>query len=495
MLALAWKAKALLANQDAAVLFELDPRGPKVKAVGRRGAHADESPIVTLLQGRDPGGPPGARPLAIAATYDPTEMCTGMAWKYPVRYIVHLRANAMRKITITDDGASFAGAAVAPGGAQIPLAASEAGMPAFAWDDFAWVNPWFQWLTDVAGKTTAGTRALTLAGMAAAAHTARAAAPAFLDNSLPAAAPVATGAGESFRDNLFMHLVFGLIRGTWATEAAGRAAGLVPGYNIAAVLVNAEGRIIAWGINCVSTNKSFHAETVMIQSYLRRAHAATLPAGTTMYTSLESCHMCAGYAATVGAGLRVVFGQADGHVPNNALKRKVAGTVQLQTTATFHAGAAPPVRLEPSGDAVAALDALFAQYKAVTRRTGAVGFLYDALSQYFFARERSQPAHLLTMLHDIAQAPDPARLRTPSPAPVRRYAADDLIRRNKERVRSNMGITASLNLDGVAGRRSAPITPTQRLETNVALFGRELALTAHVLGFIQTLKTNRVWID
>jgi hypothetical protein len=36
MLALAYKAKALLAGQDAAVLFELDPRGPKIKAALER---------------------------------------------------------------------------------------------------------------------------------------------------------------------------------------------------------------------------------------------------------------------------------------------------------------------------------------------------------------------------------------------------------------------------------------------------------------------------
>jgi len=204
-----------------------------------------------------------------------------------------------------------------------------------------------------------------------------------------------------------MHLAFMLVRESWATDAP-EGAGRKSGYNIGCLLVDPTCKIIAWGLNEVKTNKSFHAETAMIQSYLERHGVENLPANCTMYTSLESCHMCAGFGAHASNGLRVVYGQKDDQIVNNAFERGVNESSQLPTTAVFHPGADSPLKMQTSA-AIDAVSALFAKYRLDTRRLGAVGFLYSALGKYFYEQEKKMPGQMKGALETIAQAPNPAR--------------------------------------------------------------------------------------
>ena len=83
------------------------------------------------------------------------------------------------------------------------------------------------------------------------------------------------------------------------------------GYNIAAVLVSPEGKILAKELNSViaAQDCTQHAEMRLIQKYLAEHRCFNLR-GCTVYTTLEPCAMC---AATMGmAGIdRVYFGQSD----------------------------------------------------------------------------------------------------------------------------------------------------------------------------------------
>jgi len=97
------------------------------------------------------------------------------------------------------------------------------------------------------------------------------------------------------------------------TLQASRANNRYYTLSIAALLVSAEARILAWAVNSSARNKTLHAEVNLVQSYCRRT-GAPLPAGARIYTTLKSCKMCAGMiwsAARDPLSLRVFFGKDD----------------------------------------------------------------------------------------------------------------------------------------------------------------------------------------
>lgn len=505
LLALAYRVKSRFGDHSA-VLAELDPKGPKIKSVGLQGAVSHETPIVNVLQGRDPGGPPGKRPLAIATTKKPTEMCVGMAWKYPVRYIVHVEGATVRKITITDDGNSFAGANHPLSGGPLLLSANnDAKMPRHAWGNDAWVDGWFSWLERQGQRTTAGERALAVKKPPNGPHRSRVEPPEVLDTGIPVAGPSRSGARQEFRDRLFMHLAYALVREGWATDTddsgrGGGEGGLKGGYNIGSILVDPTGRILAWGLNLIGTNKSFHAETVMLQSYLERHEAEKLPAGCTMYTTLESCHMCAGFAAEVGNGLKVVYGQKDELITNNALERKVKGSAQAPTSAAFLATKQSPIA-KGTSPAIEYIEALFKKYRLDTRKRGATGFLYHTLGEYFYEEERRRPGGMKAALETIQRAPElptaPPRLGAPAlptTPPVGGGSTTD------PSVMARLGVdlpgrpptappprqhTAFDRLD--LALPTGPVDPEARRRKTESLMGREMALAEHSVQFAAEL--------
>jgi tRNA(Arg) A34 adenosine deaminase TadA len=128
-------------------------------------------------------------------------------------------------------------------------------------------------------------------------------------------------------DQDFMRIVYAMVRLGWndkpAPDQRKDASGLRPfGNNIAGIIVDQFNRIIAWGLNFKHVNPSFHAETMMVQYWLRRNKCSKLPPRSRVYTSLECCYMCAGYIATVGEGVEVIYGQKDPNIAGpNALAR------------------------------------------------------------------------------------------------------------------------------------------------------------------------------
>lgn len=63
--------------------------------------------------------------------------------------------------------------------------------------------------------------------------------------------------------------------------------------DIACLLVDAAGEILAFGLNSNSKNKTLHAEVNMVQRYFRE-HQSKLPRGAQLITTRKPCKMCAG---------------------------------------------------------------------------------------------------------------------------------------------------------------------------------------------------------
>lgn len=61
---------------------------------------------------------------------------------------------------------------------------------------------------------------------------------------------------------------------------------------IAVILCDGSGEILAWGVNGNSKNKTLHAEVLMIQDFYQKHHQI-LPEGAKIYVSLKPCLMCA----------------------------------------------------------------------------------------------------------------------------------------------------------------------------------------------------------
>lgn len=63
--------------------------------------------------------------------------------------------------------------------------------------------------------------------------------------------------------------------------------------DIACLLVDKSGEILAYGVNSNSKNKTLHAEVNMVQRYFRE-NQRKLPRGVHLYTTRKPCRMCAG---------------------------------------------------------------------------------------------------------------------------------------------------------------------------------------------------------
>lgn len=83
------------------------------------------------------------------------------------------------------------------------------------------------------------------------------------------------------------------------------------GYNIAAVLISPDGKVLAKELNTViaSQDCTQHAEMRLIQNYLAKHRCFNLR-GYTVYTTLEPCAMCTATMAMTGI-TNVYYGQSD----------------------------------------------------------------------------------------------------------------------------------------------------------------------------------------
>lgn len=125
-----------------------------------------------------------------------------------------------------------------------------------------------------------------------------------------AAAHVGVGVSDPVqaeRDEIFTLAAMSVAHRDWqvGTGPATR------GYNIGAVLVDPQGRLVDWGRNANrrTGNGTQHAEVRMLQSYLATSRSYHLE-GHTVYTTLEPCAQCAGMMVLAKVR-RVVYALAD----------------------------------------------------------------------------------------------------------------------------------------------------------------------------------------
>lgn len=84
-------------------------------------------------------------------------------------------------------------------------------------------------------------------------------------------------------------------------------------YDIAAILVDKEGRVISYGLNRAKTNRLFHAEICCLASYFNNENRM-IPDGCNLYVTMKPCLMCASYLAyysKYAKDLRVYYAHTD----------------------------------------------------------------------------------------------------------------------------------------------------------------------------------------
>jgi pyrimidine deaminase RibD-like protein len=111
--------------------------------------------------------------------------------------------------------------------------------------------------------------------------------------------PSGPGAHDGFHTihRLYMAAAFRILRAK--QTAAGRE-------GVAAILVDATGKILSWGLKNPA-HPALHGETTALLG-----HGGDLPVNARMYTTLKPCKMCAGWITTLsGGGHGVFYGQDD----------------------------------------------------------------------------------------------------------------------------------------------------------------------------------------
>lgn len=111
------------------------------------------------------------------------------------------------------------------------------------------------------------------------------------------------------RDEIFMLLNYSLIHKNWQTFGDKE----YRGFNIGAILVNPEGKVVDTSLNSVwkDMNKTHHAEMNLMQNYLNKhPEQKGFLENFSIYTSLEPCAMCSGTMLQTGIG-KILYGLND----------------------------------------------------------------------------------------------------------------------------------------------------------------------------------------
>jgi tRNA(Arg) A34 adenosine deaminase TadA len=118
-------------------------------------------------------------------------------------------------------------------------------------------------------------------------------------------------------DSFWMSLARRLV-GAVHTGANLVAPGMRRGHNIGCILVDLNNRVLAWGVNTLNNNPTYHAETKCMWMFQRYYPGEQVPIGATLYTTLQSCLMC---SATIkhacgDHAVRVVYADLDKTPPS-----------------------------------------------------------------------------------------------------------------------------------------------------------------------------------
>jgi tRNA(Arg) A34 adenosine deaminase TadA len=264
-------------------------------------------------------------------SYAPTAMCKGMACSVGV------------EATLYSDGGAPAFSKVKGGLSQpkfnagVPTLAAECGLKTpFTWN----ANPAaaLQQAADPTQFNEAARKLLTaLQTKAAAANSTRLKESSAIEGALkdvPKGDP--PGAGTFGRaDEVYAHLVFGMVGQSWNPTAQNidkktlESGEAQMGNNIAGILLDERFNIVAWALNFAGENPTFHAETLMLQYYLREKGLQKLPPNYKIYTSLQPCDMCGSFILHVGNNTEVVYCLRDVTLETVLTKSKTVATERL----------------------------------------------------------------------------------------------------------------------------------------------------------------------
>ncbi len=309
---------------------------------------------VNLLQGSsETGQKVGSE---IYATYVPTTACIGMATMLGIKAIYYVGGGNLLKLSLAGGAPALAAATVVNVGAPSPAERINPPVPDVpgggpgAWLGAVGPNlgrlaaAWLDVLEAASQAPGAKANLATLVGYVDRVATVSGVA---YDRSFTLRVPTTAvgGVRTVFRDRLFMALARVLVSRHWQPQVADPVnldlrqvfggSPVAPGKNIGAVLVSASNQIIAWGVNTNDTRSTRHAETNAIQAFQQAAGTA-IPAGATLYSTLEPCYMCAGLFVRAG-GTDCVYEQTDPDMVNHTALYTTPG-VTLQKHVEVYSG-------------------------------------------------------------------------------------------------------------------------------------------------------------
>jgi tRNA(Arg) A34 adenosine deaminase TadA len=385
-------------GSDAALLV----KDGVVTYIGQQsGLYTYDTPVVNMLQNLGLGK---VSESYLYCSYKPSEMDIGMACMRSVSQIFFVEGGIVKSLTLNDEtGPALAAVA---GHGQFALtkrtdlnAAIENPGGATRWSNTSWVANWYNWLdgnarflleatvtflksyrlnSTKAYKSRPAENITTLQGV--------------LKHGLTGLTQPSPIVGPA-RDKFFMLGALALV-GRSLSTTKGREGTAPGGHNIGALLVNSNNQTIAWGINMMKLNGTFHAETAMVLAYLRRNNRTTLPDGCRLYSSLKPCHMCSGFIATVAKKITVLVGQQDPKISNSALAMG-RGTEVTETPVAN----SPDIRSALNRSQWNLGDVL----EDLIARSGqsAVPFLYSDAAAKFFTELRTRPDTMQKVVKEL----------------------------------------------------------------------------------------------
>ncbi|MET0398946.1 MAG: Bd3614 family nucleic acid deaminase [Longimicrobiaceae bacterium] len=321
-------------------------------------AHDTRTAAVNLLQGSSEGGPKTGSELYL--TYVPTAACIGMAAMLGIKALYFVQGGGIHKLSLAGGAPALAAATpvnLNPGGAERihpPIPDVGDGGGGGGWLAAGPVNRRRlagAWVDALPGAPAPNARLL-------AGHVDRVATVTGVNHDPDFTMSVPTqavgGVRAVFRNRLFMALARVLVSRNWQPQAPSALnldlrqalprSPVAPGKNIAAVLVSATNQIIGWGVNTNDARSTRHAETNAIQAFQREAGTA-IPAGATLYSTLEPCYMCAGLFVHAG-GTSCVYEQTDPDMVGNTALYTTPGA-NLQKHVEAYSGAVDVVDRVP----------------------------------------------------------------------------------------------------------------------------------------------------
>lgn len=280
----------------------------------------------------------------VVATYTPTPMCEGMC-----------RGRVLKGMTFIAGGRIGAPADnPAIGSATLKIAKAD-NSPLETAPELTGAAAWFDGLdlralTNVAANAVGSLRRILSGGDDIFSTRYMPAKVRDLYTLSPTVPPVILQQDEE--EQIYMRLAYALVGQSWTELTSwnpGKNAGQeIGGTNIGAVVIH-EGKIIAWGLNSLAQNKTYHAETVMLGAYLAKNNVSTMPSGCHIYTSLQPCRMCAGFIVRVCPNARVYYGLRDQQLSTVLTAGVTNGCKEMAVTAKIADMKAQQTRLDSLG--------------------------------------------------------------------------------------------------------------------------------------------------